>query len=233
MKFKLSRFLHLENDRGERTKQGAPAQLQDGGRRFEDLAERGAARQGTLVPEAHLERFKAQAPLVLEHRPDLAEDALDFPRCLVCDAENGRYAKSCQRCEADLCTPQQLEHKARLTRERRQARDSRPTPGGEGASPRLEQERREDDQRYAYLMDKLRAQERKRDGWWLFHKRPSLAMGLLAMLPSPLARGVAVVAYLGLMSVLLRAEGWLRIAGLVLSGLLVLLRLPIAGARRR
>lgn len=233
MKFKLSRFMHLEKDRGERAKHEAPSHLQDGGRRFEDLSERGSAPQGHVVPEAHLERFKAQAPLVLEPRPDLSEDARDFPRCLICGAENGRFAKHCQRCEADLGTPQQIEHKARLTRERQDAQDRRPTSGGEGASSRLEEERREDDARYAYLMDQLRAQERKRDGWHLFGKHPSLGTGLLALLPSPFARGVAVVAYLGVMLALLREGGRLRIAGFVLAGLFVLLRLPILGARRR
>ncbi|AGC48570.1 hypothetical protein MYSTI_07298 [Myxococcus stipitatus DSM 14675] len=234
MKFKLSRFLHLENDRGERAKQDAPAQLQDGGRRFEDLAERASTPQGNVVPEAHLERFKAQAPLVLEHRPDLSEDALDFPRCLLCDAENGRYAKTCQRCEADLHTPQQLEHKARLTRERQQARDRRASPGAEAASSRLEDERREDAKRYEYLMGQLRAQEQKGSGWHLFRKHASLGTGLLALLPSPFARGVAVTAYLGVtLGLLHRGQGGVRIAGLVLAGLFLVLLIPIQDKPRR
>lgn len=204
MSSKLSRFLHLEKDRGARGKQELPPQLQDGGRRFEDIAERGALPQGE-VPEAHLERFKAQPPVALEHRPETSEDAgPDFPRCVVCASDNGRFAKHCQQCGADLGTPQQLEYREQLAREHREQRAKQRGLEREDGLQRLEQERREDAERYAYLLKKLREEEQQHGAWRILARHSTLGTGLLALLPSTLARCLAMVGYAGVTLGLMR-----------------------------
>lgn len=234
MSSKLSRFLHLEKDRGERAKRELPPQLQDGGRRFEDIAERGALPQGE-VPEAHLERFKAQPPVVLEQRPDSSEDnGPDFPRCVVCASDNGRFAKHCQQCGADLGTPEQLAYREQLGREHREQRAKQLGVEREGALQRLEQERREDSERYAFLLGKLREEEQKHGAWRLFARHSTVGTGLLALLPSTLARCLAMGAYVGVTLGLLRfGRGDVRGVGIGMMFLLALLFTPWRSRFRR
>ncbi|WP_141326733.1 hypothetical protein [Myxococcus sp. AB025B] len=230
---KLSRFLHLEKDRSERSKREQPSQLQDGGRRFEDIAERGAMPQGD-VPEAHLERFKAETPVVLEPRAASLEEAWDFPRCVVCASDNGRYSKHCQQCGADLGTPQQLEHRARLALERREARAREQGEERQGALERLEQERRADSERYAYLLEKLRAEEQSYRGWRIFARHSTVGTGLLALLPNTLTRCLAVAGCVGVCAGLMRfGTGNTRVVGAWLLIVFVLLFVPRSALRHR
>ncbi|MFY2563537.1 hypothetical protein ACN469_38445 [Corallococcus terminator] len=234
MSSKLSRFLHLEKDRGERAKRDVTPQLQDGGRRFEDIAERGALPQGD-VPEAHLERFKAQPPMVLEQRPDTTEDdGPDFPRCVVCASDNGRYAKHCQQCGADLGTPEQLEYREQRAREQREQRAKQRGVEREDGLQRLEQERREDAERYAFLLQKLREEEQQHGAWRIFARHSTVGTGLLALLPSTLARCLVVVGYVGLSFGLIRlGQGSVRGVGIGMLCFLSLLFTPWRARFRR
>jgi hypothetical protein len=116
MTSKLSRFLHLERARTDRTEEETASPVQSGGR-FEAPDEQRKAPHEAAVPEAHLERFKAQAPLALADVPE--GDRRRFPRCLRCESENGRFAQACAVCGADLHTPEQREFNERLWQERK------------------------------------------------------------------------------------------------------------------
>jgi hypothetical protein len=151
MTSKFSRFLHLERSRGERPKPEEPTRLQSGGR-FEALAQRGEAPQGAEVPEAHLERFRGQAPLALE---PASQEAEHFPRCGSCESENGRFAQACEMCGADLTTPQQREYNERL----RQARQAQELEREQARAESRRQQEAQQKEEYAArveLMEKLR-----------------------------------------------------------------------------
>lgn len=234
MSSKLSRFLHLEKDRGERARRELPSHLQDGGRRFEDIPERGELPQGD-VPEAHLERFKAQPPLALEHRPETSEDdGPDFPRCVVCASDNGRFAKHCQQCGADLGTSKQLEYSKQRAHERREQREKQRETEREDGLQRLEQKRREDAERYAFLLNKLREEEQRYGAWRIFARHSTVGTGLLSLLPSVLARCLVLAGYVGVTLGLLRfGRGDGRLVGSGMMFFLVLLFTPWRARLRR
>jgi hypothetical protein len=228
MSNKFSRFLNLERARGDRPKIEEPSRLQTGGR-FEALAQRGEALHEAAVPETHLERFRGEAPLTLEEEP---AGELRFPRCGSCQSENGRFAKECTVCGADLTTPQQREYNERLWQSR-QAQD-RELAAAAGAAQlqtqeQMEAERREDQLRYVRKLQELRQQEEKEQqpmGWTLLHLIPfpplrwAIVAGLVA-LPCAIAlmggtrsaRGVAAVVGLFIVALLLprsKASRWGR-----------------------
>jgi hypothetical protein len=188
MSSKFSRFLHLERSRGERPKDEEPSRLQSG-QRFEALAEKGEAPQSAVVPETHLERFRGEAPLALADAPREKER---FPRCGRCESENGRFAKECTVCGADLNTPQQREYNERLW-QTRQAQERE-------MAQVLEQSRRQVEARQQEeLADRARLKEQLRsDPWGDGPNRDllrghSLGMFLLSLIPSKAVRwGIGV-----------------------------------------
>ncbi|MFP2932653.1 hypothetical protein ACLESO_47400 [Pyxidicoccus sp. 3LG] len=189
MTSKLSRFLHLERSRTERTEPEASSRLQSGGR-FETLQERGEAPQETAVPEAHLERFKGQAPLALA---DVPEEALRFPRCAVCESENGRYSTECGVCGADLGTPQQREYNERRWRERGQGLNQTRDAEAEQLRQRGA-ERREDAERFAQQLRQLREEEQTHRWVRIFSQHSTIGTALLSLIPHPLARWLTLAA---------------------------------------
>lgn len=157
MTSKFSRFLHLERSREERPTPEEPSQLQSGGR-FEALAQRGEGPRASEVPEAHLERFRGEAPLALE--PERSGEEY-FPRCGSCESENGRYADTCTVCGADLNTPQQREYNAKL----RQARQAQEQEQAQVLSEWRRQQEAQQKEEYTArveMMETLRPPSRKR-----------------------------------------------------------------------
>lgn len=179
MTSKFSRFLHLERSRGDRPKPEEPSQLQSGSR-FEALAQRGEAPQASEVPEAHLERFRGEAPLALAPEPSGEEH---FPRCGRCETENGRYAGTCTECGADLNTPQQREYNAKL-RQARQAQAQEQAQAHEEWRRQQEAQQKEEYAERAKLMEKLR-----QDPWGTGRKKgvheleDTPGMWLLSVIP--------------------------------------------------
>lgn len=237
---RLSRFLHLERDRGERPESESSPQVQSGGR-FESLEERKDAPQEAAIPEAHLERFKGHEPGVELALPP-GEDARRFPRCMQCESENGRYAKTCTMCGADLETPQQLDYNERLWQERRKGLtrtldDEREALRQlEASRQQAEQQKREDEARYARMLQELRQQEQSFG--WLRHgiQHATVGTALLSLIPDRRLRwltlAVAVATALGLWRF---GEGGTQLAGLGLGVLLAILFIPpnLLGKRRR
>jgi hypothetical protein len=188
MTSKFTRFLHLERSRGERSKPEEPPRLQSGGR-FEALAERGAAPQGAVVPEAHLERFRGEAPLALAEAPNKEER---FPRCARCESENGRYTRECGVCGADLNTPQQREYNERLW-QTREAQEREHAQALEQAQQQVEAQRQEDAAAKARLHEQLRLQPWDIHRGNSFLKGRSPGMALLSLIPSkPVRWGVGL-----------------------------------------
>ncbi|MBN1210473.1 MAG: hypothetical protein JXB05_36805 [Myxococcaceae bacterium] len=226
MTSRFSRFLHLERSRGERPKQEEPSRL-EGGSRFEAIAQRGEAPQADVVPEAHLERFRGQAPLALAEQP--AEEQR-FPRCARCESDNSRFAQECAVCGADLSTPQQREYNERLWQARQQelAREREAVEAIVQNRQRSSEERQAEEARYAALMAKLREQEGRGSRWEAFHTGRSLGLSLLALIPHPLVRwGVAAVSIL--VPVLLWRYGATRAArslGMYLTVIALVLFVP-------
>ena len=225
---KLSRFLHLERARGGRSDETA-APLRDGGR-FESLEERKEAHAEAAVPEAHLERFKGDAPLALADNP---EETRRFPRCRVCESENGRFAKACGVCGADLETPEQREYNERLWQQRRQGL-SRTHADEVEALRQLEARRREEDERFKQQLEQLRREEG--GGRWvrIYSQHSTIGTGLLALIPHPLVRWLTLAAVLCLAVGLWRyGAGRTRMAGGAMCLLLLVLFLPGRSARFR
>lgn len=217
MTSKFSRFLHLERSRGERPKPEEPSQLQSGGR-FEDLAQRGEAPQAAEVPEAHLERFRGQAPLALE---PVSSGEEHFPRCGRCESENGRYDDVCKVCGADLNTPQQREYNAKL----RQARQAHAQEQEQVLSEWRRQQEAQQKEEYTQrveLMEQLREPKRG-----LAELDDSPAMWLLGFIPFKPVR-LAIMGALCLVPIyigLTGGRGGRRLAA-VLGVILVLLLIP-------
>jgi hypothetical protein len=229
MTSKLSRFLHLERPRAGRPESEASSPLQSGAR-FESMEERKEAHE-VAVPEAHLERFKAQAPVALADVPE--EDARRFPRCMLCESENGRFARTCSMCGADLGTPEQLEFNERLWQERRKGLT--PTHEDEREALRqLAEQKREDAERFARQLEQLRAEERRSSPWVrAFSQHATLGMALLSLIPHPLVRWLTLAGAAALSVGMWRyGQGRTQWVGGGLFFLLLLMFLPPKALRR-
>ncbi|RJS21761.1 hypothetical protein DRW03_15575 [Corallococcus sp. H22C18031201] len=230
MKSRLSRFLNLERERPER---GAPqaSSLESSGR-FEALSEREAVAGETGVPEAHLERFKGQEPLALTDE----EEALDFPRCVRCESENGRFAATCGVCGADLGSPEQQAANTERWKAQREAREAERASAQAGGLARADAERREEAERYGRMLDELRAEERASSRWSRMGEHTTVGTALLSLIPDPRVRwGTVVVVGLGALWMAGHGPMSVRSIGRALSFLLLLLFLPrrsIGGWRR-
>lgn len=221
---KFSRFLNLERARGDRPKPEEQPQLQSGNR-FETLEQRGEGPQEAAVPETHLERFRGEAPLALAE--DQTEDEQRFPRCGSCESENGRFAKECVVCGADLTTPQQRAYNEQLWQTRQQdlAREREATAAL--SQQRHAAEREVDQARYALLMAKLKEQERTSDLGSAFEGGSSLGLKLLALIPNAKLRW-GILALLILVPVVLwrYGRGQVKSAGWIGGLFVIALFLP-------
>jgi hypothetical protein len=225
---KFSRFLHLERARGEKNPPEGQVRLQDGGRFESVTGPTSEAPASVSVPEAHVERFKlhGQTPLALDAEPSVGQH---FPRCVRCEAENGRFARECTTCGADLHSPEQLAYNAERARAREQAE----------AQTReqmqvLQQARQQDEaerlaERQRYVEELHRALEKDRS----FLSRlqplfdPSLGVGLLRLVPHPLARWMVLAWAIGLPVLLVRfGNEPLRVLGLYLGVLVLVSFIP-------
>jgi hypothetical protein len=225
MSSKFSRFLHLERSRGERTAPTEPTQLQNGNR-FEGVAGPREAPQSASVPEAHLERFKGEAPLGLV---DPVQKAEYFPRCGSCLAENGAFAKECGQCGADLTTPQQRAYNEQLRQSRQQeeARVREEIAALEQERKRLEAERQQDAERYAQLLKQTLKQEQAGARWQAMAQHGSIGLWLLSLIPHPGVRwGVLTAAILMPLLLWRFGRGTTRFVAAVLGFLLLVLLLP-------
>lgn len=235
-KSKHSRFLHLERPRAERGEPAAPSTaLRDGGR-FETLEERREALQEAAIPETHLERFRGQAPLALA---DMPEDVRRFPRCALCESENGRFAKACAVCGADLGTPEQLEFNERLWQERRKTL-SRTQEDEAEALRQLEEARKQEEARkheaaehFERQLQQLRAEEGSSRWIRAFSEHSTVGSALLALIPNPRVRPLVLAGLILLGVGLWRyGAGGARLAGVALCVVLAGLFLPRRGSWR-
>ena len=230
MTSKLSRFLHLERARPERPELEASSPVQSGGR-FETPQERAETPRAPGVPEAHLERFKAQAPLALADVPE--DDARRFPRCMRCESENGRFATACGVCGTDLGTPEQLEFNERLWQERRKGL-SRTREDEAEALRQLEARRREDAAHCQRQLEKLRAEEGTHRWMRVFSQHLTPGTALLALLPHPLVRWLTLAVLIAVPVGLWRyGHGLTRLGGLVLGIFFLALFIPGRVSGRR
>jgi hypothetical protein len=184
MTSKFSRFLNLERSRGERPGAEEPVHLESGNR-FETLA-RGEAPLGTAVPEAHLERFRGEAPLSLEDDP-IGEEPR-FPRCARCESDNGRFAEMCTSCGADLNTPQQRAYNEQLRHSRQQEVAREHEAAAAVSRRRHDAELRADQERYAVMLAKLRREEQRNNWWLVMSGDGSPGLKLLWLIGDPLVR---------------------------------------------
>jgi hypothetical protein len=232
MTSKFSRFLNLERSRGDRPKPEEQPQLQSGNR-FETLAQRGAAPQEAAVPETHLERFRGEAPLALvDAQPE--QDAQLFPRCGSCESENGRFAKECVVCGADLTTPQQRAYNERLWQTRKQELAQEREAVAALSQQKHAAERQEDQARYAQLLEKLRKKEGASAQWRSAGEGGgSLGLKLLSLIPNQGVRMGILFGSILIPLVLWRyGRGQVRFVGAMLGFVVVVLLVP-AGSRRR
>jgi len=225
MSSKFNRFLNLERSRGERPAPTEPTQLQNGNR-FEAVEGPQEAPQSASVPEAHLERFKGEAPLGVV---DPAQKAEHFPRCGSCQAENGAFAKECGQCGADLTTPQQRAYNEQLRQSRQQeeARAREAAAAFEQERRRQEAERQQDAARFAQLLKQTREQEQTGSWWKTIHLHGSIGQWLLSFIPHPAIRwAVFGVALLPPSLLYLFGEGLTELLGMFLLFILLGLFLP-------
>lgn len=225
MSSKFSRFLHLERSRGERTAPTEPTQLQNGNR-FEGVGGPREAPQSASVPDAHLERFRGEAPLGLV---DPVEKAEHFPRCGSCQAENGAFARECGQCGADLTTPQQRAYNEQLRQSRQQAETQAREAAAAFEQERLRQEaeKQADAARFVQLLKQTREQEQS-DTWWKrVHRHGSVGMWLLSFIPHPALRwGVLGAVILPPSLLYLFGRGMTELLGMFLCLLVLGLFLP-------
>jgi len=232
---KFSRFQHIERARGEKPNADGQVKLQNGGR-FESVAGPGeTAPSSVAVPEAHVERFKlhGQTPLALDHEP--ARGQL-FPRCVRCEATNGRFAQACTTCGADLQSPEQLADNERRGREEAQAeaRLREQVAGIQQAHRDAAAERFADRQRYEEQLALALEKERTFAGKLAPYFEPCLALGLLRLIRPPLARWMAVAWAIGLPLLLVRfGNPLLHQLGLYLGVLVVVSFIPTWLLRRQ
>lgn len=238
MSSRFSRFLHLERSRGEKA---APpdgqVRLHDGGR-FESVAGPVAGERASVsVPEAHVERFKlhGQTPLALDDAPTRGQL---FPRCVRCEAENGRFTRECTTCGADLHSPEQRAHDeerahahARAEAQTREEREALQKAHQEATTEQLAERQR-------YLEQLQRELEKERS----FFSRvrplfaPCLGVGLLRLIPHPPTRWTTLAVTIGLPLLLVRlGNASLRVLGLYLCVLVFVCFVPTSlwTARRR
>jgi hypothetical protein len=225
---KFSRFLHLERSRGEKPSADGQVRLQDGGR-FESVAGPSAdAPDSVSVPEAHVERFKlhGQTPLALDEGPAGGQS---FPRCVRCEAENGRFARECTTCGADLQSPEQLAYDAERSRTREQAEAQTREQMQVLQQARKQEEAAQMAERQRYVEELHRELEKDRS----FLSRlqplfdPCLALGLLRLIPQPVARWMTVAWAIGLPVLLVNfGNEFLRLIGLYLGVLVLVSFIP-------
>jgi hypothetical protein len=196
MTSKFSRFMNIERSRGERPTSESTPGLQ-AGHRFEAVKGPGEAAQAPMaVPEAHLNRFRGEAPLALQ------EDApaVEFPRCARCEAENGRFSQHCHLCGADLHTPEQRVYNAKRQQDQQaaEAQHQAEVEALAQARQQAELERQQDSERYTQMLRQQLSEQkpygRKRR---LFEGHMSIGMGLLHyLIPHAPARWAALAACL-------------------------------------
>jgi len=181
MTSKFSRFMNIERSRGERPTSEATPGLQ-AGNRFEEVKGPGASAQAPVaVPEAHLNRFRGEAPLALQEEGPGAE----FPRCARCEAENGRFSQHCHLCGADLHTPEQRAYNVKRQQDRQaaEAQHAAEVEAHFRARKQAELERQQDTDRYHQMLkQQLRETSRGADAP-LFEGHLSLGMRLLHLIP--------------------------------------------------
>ncbi len=225
---KFSRFLHLERARDEKTPPEGQVRLQDGSRFESVVGPGGEAPSSVAVPEAHVERFKrhGETPLALD--TEHAEGP-HFPRCVRCEAENGRFASTCSTCGADLQAPEQLAYNQQRrqqlaqtearTREQQQARQK----------VQREAEAQSVAERQRYVEELHRALEKDRPllSRWQHLATPSFGVGLLRLIPHPLVRWSALAWAISLPFLLVRfGNGPLQLVGMYLGVLTFVLFVP-------
>jgi hypothetical protein len=230
MPSRFSRFLHLERSRGERPKSEEPSHLQSSGR-FEEMVERREGVDATLVPEAHVERFKlhGETPLALAEPP---QEGPRFPRCARCEADNGRYAQECTACGADLTTPEQREYTERYWQERR-LREREAQRAQEQARQQWEAQRKAEEARRAEQLSQLFLKQG--EGSWLRYvlEQPSIGLGLLALIPHLAVRWAVLVGALVVPLLLMRwGSSSVQGAGAIMLLFVILLVLPRSWFRR-
>jgi hypothetical protein len=117
---RLSRFLHLERGRQAR---GSEAEPSGRGRsaRFDALEPSAAAPADVRPAKGHLARFEAPAEEELRVYEQREADP-PFVRCVRCEVDSGRFARSCAACGADLDTPEQRSFNERVWKERQAQR---------------------------------------------------------------------------------------------------------------
>ena len=105
-----SRFLRLERPRRE-----TPASGETDARGRFGAVEIGSELPAgpSAVPSSATDRFRApvESGLALEPAP---EGEQPFIRCVTCEADNARHQERCDRCGADLGTPEQRAFNERL-----------------------------------------------------------------------------------------------------------------------
>jgi hypothetical protein len=228
MSSRFSRFLHLERSRGEKPHSENQVRLQDGSR-FESVTGPGEAPPSTVaVPEAHVERFKlhGQTPLALDTVPARGQH---FPRCVRCQAENGRFARACTTCGADLQAPEQIayDEELRRSREQAEARTREQTEVRQKARQQDEDAQLAERQRYVEQMHRALERDRSFIGRIQPLFTPSLGVGLLRLIPHPLARWMALAWAIGLPILLVRfGNESLRVLGLSLGVLVFVCFVP-------
>ncbi|WP_257460322.1 hypothetical protein [Archangium lipolyticum] len=204
MSSKFSRFLHLERSRGEKTPPGGQVRLQDGNR-FESVVGPGEAPSTVAVPEAHVERFKlhGQTPLALDVEPRAEQR---FPRCIQCQTENGRFTQACTTCGADLQSPEQLADNEQRWRAQEQfdAETRARMEVRQKSHQRDEAERLAEHQRYQEQLARALEKDRSFISRLQPFFEPCLGVGLLRLIPHPLARWSALAWALGLPVLLVR-----------------------------
>lgn len=215
---KLSRFLHLERARDEKTPPGGQVRLRDGNR-FESVAGPGETPASVSVPEAHVERFKlhGQTPLAID---DTAARAEHFPRCIRCQTENGRFTRECTTCGADLQAPEQLAYNEERQRAREQAELQTRQQMEVVQKARQQEDAQQLAERQRYMEQLHRELEKDRSVLSRLQPlfTPSLGVGLLRLIPHPLARWTVLAWAIGMPVLLVRfGNAPLRLLGLYLG----------------
>jgi hypothetical protein len=157
----LRRFLHLERRRPD-----APSTPEADTRGRFDAIEIGPAPDRAGGPPAvAAERFRPppESGLALDVAP---EGQQPFVRCARCEADHARHAARCNRCGADLTTPEQRDFNERLWAERRRQADAE----GKATDARrdaVERDARAQQALALAMADEVLRQERERRPWLL------------------------------------------------------------------
>lgn len=218
-----SRFLHLESARRPTGEPGERPRLEGSDRFAAPVAPGEVQAAQERVAEAHVARFRQEAPLAAE----LAfPEAMPFRRCARCEVDNSLYVSVCSRCDADLTTPAQRAFNAQLweTRQREEAQERAELE----ALARARQTPALDPRELERMLEQLRREER---AWawrglvrWLEGARAGGAARRHPVSPW-LAGAVFGCAVLGVCVVAWRSPGgggWSGIGRLLVFGALVL-----------